>query len=99
MAGSAAVGIRQTADASLTAGGTFSSTPRKPTDAGGSILQTYGENDLNVATTMQGATAYNPFQEVNLFIGEMANKLGVSPKAAAARIVDLCRAFQTQTFN
>lgn len=88
MAGSASVGVRADGDDNVTAAGTFSRIANAPVQAGSTVIETFGALDLNASESMQGSLGYNPFNEVNVFIGEIAKKLGsgVGPRAAWERI-------------
>jgi hypothetical protein len=86
MAGSAAVGVREDGDDNLAAAGDFTRTPNVPVQAGSTVLEHFDANDLNASESLQGALGYNPFSEVNLFIGEVAKKLECAPRAAWERI-------------
>ena len=99
MPGSAAVGVRASTDDTLVADGTFSGTEGAPVQAGSTVLEAFGPNGLNAAENLQGTgNATNPFQEVNLFIGEMAKQFtavnaaltpaqpAVGPRAAWERV-------------
>lgn len=95
----AAVGVRETGDDNVTADGTFTDAPLNPVQAGSTVLQTFGPNSLNAEVSMQGTVPENAYQEVNILIGEMANKMGVGPRAAWERIKLLGDTLFSQSFS
>jgi hypothetical protein len=99
MPNSAAVGVREDGDDNVTAAGEFSRVANPPVQAGSTVLNTYGADDLNAAQSMQGDLAFNPFQEVNLMVGEFAKKMGVGPRAAWERIQQVGTELFRQSFS
>jgi len=97
----AAVGVRQSTDGNLTAGGTFTTTPRPPVQAADTVLQSnIAAGDLNMAQSLQpSGDPRNPVQEVNLFVGEMARLMACGPTAAIVRIQDILTQLRLQYFT
>ncbi len=92
----AAVGIRATGAGNVTAAGTFTATPRPPVMAGSTVIEAFQDGDLNAAANLQATLARNPYQEVNLLIGELARNWALSPVAAAQRLVTIVRSMYAQ---
>lgn len=99
MAGSAAVGVREDGDDNLTAAGDFTRTPNPPVQAGSTVLESFGALDLSATESLQGSLGYNPYSEVNLFVGEMAKHLECAPRAAAVRIQRILQSMFEQSFS
>lgn len=79
---------------------TPSEMPNPPSQEGGSYLQHQGDGDLDSVVEIQGPIPQkNPFQEVNLFIGEFSRNFGLTPMASLARIQDMLQAIQQQTYH
>lgn len=91
----ASVGVREDGDDNLTAANDFSDVESAPTQHGSTVIQTHGAHGLDAAHNLQpgGEPTTNPFQEVNMFVGEMANQfteenggVAVGPRATWERI-------------
>lgn len=84
----------------VTVGDQASEMPHPPIDQGGTITQPETNGDLDSIAEVQGPVhQHNPFQEVNLFIGEFARVYSLTPMAAVARIQDILQAFFQQTYH
>lgn len=76
------------------------STADHPVDQnGGTIQQTVTGTDMDAVHEVQGPTPQaNPWQEFNLFVGEIARTQRISPGAAIVLIEQMCQANREQTY-
>jgi hypothetical protein len=99
------------ANPTLVIAGTPETVMHKPVDAGGTVLETSDNNDLQAApnftqagvqiTTggLQGGLLDNPFQTLNLFLGEFCRVYTLAPLAAIRRVEAMLLAMKTQFYN
>ena len=68
-----------------------------PVDAGGTVLESQSDSDLDSTTELQGpAVQHNPWQEFQGFVAEIARIYQIAPRAAVVRIADMAQAFLQQ---
>ena len=85
---------------SVTVGDDASTMLNKPASQGGTIIESQSDGDLDAAVQQAGpATQRNPFEEVNLFIGEFGRIYQIAPFAAATRIQDILQSILTQSYR
>lgn len=80
----------------------FSTIPtgEAPASQGGTITSTSTDGSLNSLTQQQGPVPQRrPFEEVNLFVGEIARGYSVAPMAAIRMIEQICQAIREQTYH
>ncbi len=70
-----------------------------PKAADGTIIQDQFPGDLDSTLELQGPVPQkNPFEELNLFVGEIARLYAIPPRAAMVRIQDMLQAMLTQSY-
>ena len=71
-----------------------------PLSQGGTITETSSDNDLVASIQQQGPVPQrNPFEEVNLFVGEIARGYAIAPMAAIRLIERVLQAMREQTYH
>ena len=70
-----------------------------PTDQGGTVIEDIAPGDLDSTIELQAPVPQkNPFEELNLFIGELCRIYGLAPRAAMVRVQDMLQAMLTQSY-
>jgi hypothetical protein len=70
-----------------------------PTDQGGTVLENFVSGELDSTIELQApAPQKNPFEELNLFIGELSRIYQLAPRATMVRIQDMLQAMLTQSY-